>query len=413
MRKIKILLITLMIINIIFASILIIDIQLFKTPDILIKLNILDVNSNEVILGSNIKIVNPNSFELIVSDLKVESKTKDGEKISDIIIQGGKIPSNGEKNFNSTDTVIFKSNNFDLIENTVYARVGVNILGFISKTIPLRITAIASFNEFLEKLSQPDIDINFAFDKLTEEGITFNTSIDIYNPTGFEFNIEKIFIDINTENNEKVGNIQILGGKIAPKSSVFFSSNGLIEFDAFDAEILWMNVSGVAGIKIAGISKNISFSADASFDIPDIKSFIFVNESIDISLPVQFRFSTFGILATVGLRIYNPSEIPLVAENLVCSISRVDGEKISVLGEEDMTICEFAPNKTTCINTQLRIPYIKFLFSGSGKIFPDWIVLHIKGDFLIAGTRQAFPLSLNAYVDPHFFRSSDINIIVN
>ncbi len=413
MRKIKISLIILVIINIIFASILIIDIQLFKTPDILINLNILDVNSDEIVLGSNIRIINPNSFELIVSDLKVESKTKDGEKIADIIIQGGKIPSNGKKNFNSTDILILKSNNFDLIENTVYARVGVNILGFISKTIPLRITAIVSINEFLETLSQPDVNINFAFDKLTEEGINFNTSIDIYNPTSFEFNINTIHVDINTDNNVKVGKIKILGGKIKPKSSAVFSSNGLIEFKAFDAKTLLMNVSGVAGVKIAGISKNISFSADASFDIPNIKSFIFINQSVDISLPVQFRFSAFGIIADVGLKIYNPSEIPLVAENLVCSISRVDGEKISILGQEDMKSCEVVPNKTICIKTEILLPYSKFLFSDSGTILPDWIVLNIKGDFLIANTRQAFPLSLNAYVNPHFFKNSDLSIIEN
>ena len=162
MRKIKILLIILIIINIIFASIFIIDIQLFKTPDVLIELNILDVNSDEIVLGSNIKIVNPNSFELIVTDLKVESKTKDGEKIGDILIPGGKIPSNGEKNFNSTNTIMFKSNNFDFIENTVYAKVGVNILGFINKIIPLKINVIVSLNEFLKELSQPDVNINFA-----------------------------------------------------------------------------------------------------------------------------------------------------------------------------------------------------------------------------------------------------------
>ena len=112
-----------------------------------------------------------------------------------------------------------------------------------------------------------------------------------------------------------------------------------------------MNVSGIAGVKIAGISKNISFSADASFDIPDIKNFIFVNESVDISLPVQFKFTLFGIKATVGLRFYNPSEIPLVAENMVVSISRLDGENISVLGEEKMESCEIAPKKTICIKT--------------------------------------------------------------
>jgi LEA14-like dessication related protein len=389
---------------------LIIDVQLFESPDILIEVNILDVNSEEVVIESNIKIINPNSFDLIISEIYIESKTKDGKEIGKIIIQGGKIPLNGEENFNSTDSLKFKSNNFDIIENTVSARIGVNILGFITKTIPLKITAIASFNEFLEKLSSPDVNINFTFDKITEKGLNFSTSVVIYNPTGFEFNIDTIYLVITTEYNKNVGNIEILGGKIKPKSFEVFSSNGVIEFDAFDAETLWMNVSGIAGAKIGGISKNISFSADASFGIPDIKSFIFVNESVDISLPVHFKFTPFGIVATVGLRFYNPSEIPLIADNLACSISRVDDDKIFVLGEEKMDSCEITPKKTMCISTQILIPYVKYLFSGSLRILPDWIVLTISGNFSIAGTRQVIPISINAHFDPHFFRSSDFVI---
>lgn len=410
MRKLKILLILLIIINIILASILIIDIQLFKSPDILIGVNILDVNSEELVIESNIKIINPNNFDLIISDLDIESKTKDGKKIGNIVIQGGKIPLNGEKNFNSTDSLKFKSNNLDLIENTISARVGVNIFGFITKTIPIKITVISSFNEFLERLSPPDVNINFTFDKLTENGLNFSTSVVIYNPTSFEFNIDTIYLIITTEYNKNVGSIEILGGKIKPKSLEVFSSNGVIGFNAFDAKTLWMNISGVAGVKIAGVSKNISFSTGASFGIPDIKSFIFVNESVDISLPVHFKFTPFGIVATVGLRFYNPSEIPLVTEDLVYSISRVDSEKISVLGEEKMESYEITPKETVYKKTQILIPYVKYLFSSSLRILPDWIVLKITGNFSIAGTRQVIPISFNAYFDPHFLRSSDFVI---
>lgn len=413
MRKLNVLLIILIIFNIIFASILIIDVQLFKSPDILVEINILDVNSEEVVIESNIKIINPNNFDLKVSDLNIESKTKDGGKIGNITIKGGKIPSNGEKNFNSTDNIKFRSNNLDVIENTVSVKVGINIFGFITKIIPLRITAITSLNEFLESLSPPEVNIDFTFDKLTEKGINISTSIIIYNPTNFEFNINTIHLDINNEYNKNVGNIEILGGSIKPESSEVFSSKGLIELFAFDAETLYMNVSGIAGVKIAGISKNISFSADAAFKIPDIKSFIFENDSVDISLPVHFKFTPFGIIATVGLRFYNPSEIPLVAEDLICSISRVDGEKNYVIGEEAMESCVIAPKKTVYIKTQIRITYIKYLFSNSFSIFPDWIVLNIKGNFLIAGTRQVLPISLSAYVDPHFLKNSDFDITKN
>ena len=113
-------------------------------------------------------------------------------------------------------------------------------------------------------------------------------------------------------------------------------------------------------------------------------------------------------MSTVGLKIYNPSDIPLVAENLVCSISRLDGEKTYVLGSENMELCNISPHKTICIKTQILIPYMKYLFSGSNKLLPEWLILNIEGDFSIAGTRQSFPLSISAYVDPHFFRNSEL-----
>jgi LEA14-like dessication related protein len=410
MKKLKLLLIVLIIANLIFASILLSDIQMFESPDILMKVDILEINSEEAVIKTEVTIYNSNNFDLIVSDLEILSKTKDGEKVGDIIIDGGKVKSNNEKSFSSIDSLRFQSTSFDVIENTVSAKVGVNILGFITKTIPLKISAIVSLKKVIDSLKSPDININFNFDEINTAGLNFSALMDIYNPNDFEFNIDSILLDIYTEKNENVGNMEIFGDTVKPKESKQLSSKGLIEFDALDAETLWINVSGIAGAKIAGMNKNISFTTEAGFDIPDIKSFIFDNESIDISLPVQFKFTITGLMSTVGLRIYNPSDVPLVTENLVCSISRFDGDKISVLGEENMDVCNISPHKTICIKTQILIPYLKYLFSGSGKLLPDWIILNIQGDFSIAGTRQTFPLSISAYVDPHFLRNSEFLI---
>lgn len=407
MKKLKILLMILVIINLIFASFLVADIQLFESPEITINIDVLDVNSEEIKLGSRIEISNPNGFDLIVSDLEILSKTRDGKDIGSILIEGGKIPPNSQKSFNSTDEFGFQSNDFGVIESTVSTVVGVNILGFITKTVPLKITAIASVEKLIDEIIPPDVHIDFKFDKVIRRGINFSASIDIYNPTGFEFNIDTLILDILTEEKEIVGEIEVHGSTISPKSSEVFSSKGLLEFDALDAETLWINVSGIAGVKVAGISKNISFSADTAFQIPKIKSFIFENDSITVSLPVQFKFTLNGLLGTVGFKMYNPSEVPLVGENIVCSISRLDGEQNLILGSEEMQTCNLTPHKTICIKTQILIPYLDYLFSGSGKILPDWIILTIEGGFSIAGTRQSFPVSISAYVDPHFMRNSE------
>jgi len=304
----------------------------------------------------------------------------------------------------------FKNDNFDTIENTISTTIGINILGFITKTIPLKITAHASFEKILADLDSPDIDINFAFDDVSIKGINFSTSLDIYNPNSFEINVNRILFDVLTDNNSNVGSLEIYGNTIKPNSSEVFSSKGTLEFEALDAEVLIINVSGIVGAKIAGINKNVSFSADATFNIPEIKSFIFENESIDVSLPVQFRFTASGLMATVGLKIYNPSEVDIIAKNLVCNISRLDDGEMSLLAQKEMDSCEIGHEKTVCIKTQMRIPYLTYLFSGSGKLLPEWIILNIQGDFSIAGTRQAFPLSISAYIDPHFIRNSDFAV---
>ena len=407
MKKIKILLVLLIIFNIFFASVLIIDIQFFESPNIIASIDVLDVNSEEIIINTNIEISNPNNFDLMVSDLEVESKTDSESKVGVIKIKGGNVPSNGKKLFNSQDKLSFKDDDFKILKNRVNARVGVNILGIIKKTIPMRLTIVASVDKLFEKLDQPIIKINSYFDDVNVDGLNFSTSIDVFNPTGFEFNIDTLILDIFTNKNKNVGSITINGDTVEPNSSKIFNANGIIFYDSLDAETLWMNLTGIAGAKIAGIQKNISFSTDASFKIPEIKDFIFQNETVDFGLPIQLRFTPFGIMGTVGLRIYNPSNIPLVAKNLVCSIFRLDGTKKTLLGEEDMDACEIAPRKTICTKTEIRIPYLKFLFANSGKIIPDWIILRIEGDFSVADTRQSFPISINGFVDPHLIRNSE------
>ena len=407
MKKLKILLIALIVINIIFASIIFIDIQFFESPDIEMKVDILDVNSKEIIIGTNIEISNPNNFDLIVSNLNVESRTDDGKKIGEISIDGGNVPSKDKEIFKSTDNLSFKSNKFKILKNTVETHIGVKILGIIQKTIPLKISVITSVDELFEKIEQPDIEVYTTFDKLTEDGLNFSTSVDLYNPTGFEFKIDNLLMDIITEKDENVGQIEVKGDVVKPESREIFTSKGNIFYEALDAKKLYMNIRGIAGVKIAGINQNISFSADASFDIPNIKDFVFNNETIDFGLPLQFKFRLTGILGTVGFRMYNPSNIPIVADNLVCRIYRLDGGNETLLGRENMERCRVGPKQKICVTTEILLPYTKFLFSGAKQILPDWIVLRIDGDFSIDGTRQSFPISLNGYVDPHLLRNME------
>ena len=83
---------------------------------------------------------------------------------------------------------------------------------------------------------------------------------------------------------------------------------------------------------------------------------------------------------------------------------------MTVLAQKEMDPCEVEHERIVCIKTQMIIPYLTYLFSDPGKLLPDWIILNIQGEFSIAGTRQAFPISLNAHVDPHLIRNSDFTV---
>lgn len=405
LKKLKIILSILVLINLVVASFLMINIQIFEPPEIIINVNILEVNSEEIILETKIEIINPNNFDLIVSNLEIISKTEDEIEIGKIKIDGGKIPSYNTKTFKSTDKISFKGDEFEVLKNTVNAIIGINFLGFIQKTIPLRVTVISSIEKLFESLKIPVIKINSSFNELSEKGINFSTSINLYNPTNFELKIDNLILDIFTDKNENVGQIKLNGDFVEPKNSKTFISKGVIFYDALDAKTLRMNLSGSAGAKIAGINKSISFSTDAYFDIPNIKEFIFYNETVDFGMPIQLKLTLKGISGTIGFRAYNPSNVPFVADNLVCSIYRLDGDKKTLLGQERMDACEISPKNKICVQTEINVPYYKFLFSGSIRLLPDWIILRIEGDFSIAGTRQTLPISLEGFVDPRILKN--------
>ena len=404
MKKLKIILIILIIINILFMGIIISNLQIFKSPKIDMEIEILDVNSNEIVLGTNIKIDNPNSMDLIVKDLNIVSKTNDGLKIGKISIDGGKIGANKNKDFKSIDNLSFQSNKIKSLKNTVKATIGVNILGFIQKTIPLEMTITMSLDEVFNSIKVPKIKINSHFNNLTTEGLEFTTDIDIHNPTNFEFDIKNLSLNMKTNKNLDVGKIKLNGDRINPESSQLFISNGTVKYEAFDSDTLYMEISGKAGAKIAGIEKQIDFSAEASFEIPSIKDFIFNNDTFDVGLPVQLRFGLTGLHTEVGLGIYNPSNVPILAKNIHSSMYRQDNNNITLLGEDTMEPCSIAPRDKVCVHSEIVVSYKNFFFSGVGKILPDWYFLRIDLDFTIEGTDQSIPLSVNAFVDPHFLR---------
>ena len=398
----------LLIINIFVAGLIFVDIQVISAPKTEVLIDIVEVNSEEVILNAKLNMHNPNSFDIEIKDLTVTSLNYENQEIGELKIKGGNIAPNKEKTFTEQEKIIFKeSENYTIIKNRIKGKIGVTFFGLIKKTIPIDVTIFTSVEKIFENLEIPDVSVTAYLNDLSDQGLEFTAEVSVNNPTLLEYNINNLFLDFLNEEGTSVGNITVDGGSIEAKKSRVFYSNGLIHYDSFNVGALTLNLKGIAGAKVAGLNKNISFATKAFLIIPDVKDFVFKGEEIDFRIPVQFKLTLRGILSNVGFSFYNPSNVSLVGENLKCSIFRVDKEKQILLGEEMMDPCQIYPGERICVRTQILIPYFKYLFLGSIRLIPDWIILRIEGDFHIAGTNQAFPIALNAIVDPNIIKEKE------
>ena len=409
-KIVTILTIALLIINIFIACFIFLDIQIISAPETKVFIDIVEVNSEEIILDAKLKMYNSNSFTISIKDFTVTSLNYDNEELGKLKIKGGSIPSDSSKVFSETETITLKdASNLAIIKNKITGKIGVTLLGFITKTIPIDVMVVTSVEKIFDSIDIPDFDIKAYLTDLSEEGLEFSAEVGVYNPTDLVYNVNELYLDFKTDEGVSVGNVKVTGGVVEPKKTCVFYSDGIVSYEAFNAQVLTLELTGVAGARVGGISKNISISTDASLVIPDIKEFVFGSEEIDFRIPVQFKLRLRGIISNVGFSVYNPSNISLLGDNLVCKLYRVDGEKMTLLGESTMEECPIQAGERKCVKTQVIIPYFKFLFSGSLRLLPDWIVLRIEGDFHVAVTRQAFPLALNAYVDPTVIREKDFH----
>jgi LEA14-like dessication related protein len=266
---------------------------------------------------------------------------------------------------------------------------------------------VYSVEETIEDLNIPEITLETEFKKLTEEGLEFSVSVNIFNPNNFELKIDDFLLVVLTDENNNVGSLTIGGGIVKSQTSSTFKSRGIVSFEVFDAEVLIFSIDGDATLKILDYEKTLSLSTDMEVFIPNIKDFIFNNEAVNIEILVQLKIRLRGLLAIVGFKVFNPSEITITGKNLVYRIFRLDDDTKTLLVEQDMDSFEISPKTEILVDKEILISYRKFFFSAGFKLLPNWIIVQVEGDLSIAGTRQLLPISINAYFDPHLIRTLD------
>lgn len=404
MRKklIAILFVIVTVIYIIVGALLFLNIQLMETPEIIIKVEVTEINSEEAILHTTIDIDNPNSFEIVAKNLEVVTTTQDGFEVARVSFKGGEIGSHDKKTFTKNVSVAFDGYSPELLTSKITGEVGANTL-FIQKTIPLNIGVVTSIENLINKLAAPTMSVMAEFVEITTEGIDLTAAIDVYNPNTFDIYIENISTEIETETGKKVGDVDVIGGVIAAKEYLQLNSSGTILFEMLNAEMLVINMSGIAGAKIAGFEKNLSFNIQTRIMVPDLEELLLSKDKPTIlSIKVDEKLTLKGIVFYVSMEINNSYKVDLLVKDIVSRVYVVDEDGHHLIGENDKVEDILAEVGTSGLSKcEVLVPF--------SNLFPihwsaDSIMVSVSGNVAIKGVNQSVYLEIRGYHDIHLFR---------
>lgn len=403
-KKIIILLLAVVtIINIITAAFIFFDIQIMQTPEVVIEIEVVEVTSEEAILHTIIEINNPNDFEIVAKNLEIVTTTPNGYVVTRALIEGGTINSHEKKIFTKDVIISFDGHRPELLTTKITGEVGAN-LWFIKKTIPLNIGVITSIENLIDELATPNVDITVDFAELTTKGINITALMDVYNPNSFDIFVRDVSVDIVTGEGKKIGNVDVIGGGVvAAKDYLQINSSGNILFEALNAEILVINMSGVAGAKIAGFEKNLSFNIQTKIIVPDLEEIILSKDKPTIlSIRLDEKFTLKGFVFYVGIEIDNSYKVDLILKDMIFSIYTVVDDTLHLISETDKIDEILVKAGTSELSScEILIPFSKIL-----TIFwsTDSIMVSARGNVTIKGVNQSIFIEIRGYQSIHPFR---------
>jgi LEA14-like dessication related protein len=401
-KKIIAIFIAVTLIYIFFGGLLFLNIQLMDAPEILVEIEVAELNSEEAILHVNVKIYNPNGFDMVTKNLKVVTTTPDGYDVASVLIKGGKIDSNSKKTFTEDIKIGFEGKKPKELTTKISGDIGANIL-FIEKTIPLNIGVITSIESLIDELSTPSLSITIDFEDMTTEGINISSIISVYNPNTFDIFIKDINGEILTETGDDVGKIDIIGQIIPAKETVDIISSGSILFEALNVEFVVFNIKGEVGAKIAGYTDNVSLDITTRINVPDLEELLLSKDSpTHLSVKLDEKFTLQGIIFDIGLEINNSYEVDLLVKDIGIRIYTIRNDINRLIGEKknigDILAISGSSGYSSC---EILVPY--------HKLFPidrytEWLMASVSGRVTIKGVNQSVFIEIKGYHSLHPFR---------
>jgi LEA14-like dessication related protein len=264
-------LILLIILNVMIGGVLVFFIQEIKEPKLDVHFNLTQLTTENLKFTASISTRNDNPYDLVIKNLIIIGRTPKGDIILDVQIKGGSVGANQFRVFTTDGTLAFPGDLSSRIYTSINGVFGVNIAGIFEKTIPFQINITGSFQDLFQNISIPTLSIQAEVTEITENGVLFQGLLRVENPNLFELIIEDMTVRVQTENNDLVGEFSKIEGAIRANNTTEFSLNGSLFYDALNAKVLSLIVTGSAGAHLMGIEKTVLLSTTAQLLIPEIK----------------------------------------------------------------------------------------------------------------------------------------------
>jgi len=396
---IAIILALLFIINVVAAALIFIDIQVMAFPETTIRIDIIEISSDEILIHHDLQLYNPNSFELILQNFQIIATTTTGEVVTNITLDGGSIPGQSNRSFAENDHIVIKGNLSELLTSKVTGIVGVNLFGIIKKTIPLEVTVLTSLREALEKISLPTMLVRTEFKNITRDGLELIVEIDVTNSNPFDFFINNFILDITTETGTNVGNFIIPGSQVPAETLVTLHGSGSVMIEAVDAKKLFIALDAQAGVNVAGTTKVLPLSSEIEITIPDLNEFVPLDKYLELELKPDLQLTSGGIKSNMTLEAINPTKIPFYLSDIVVVYYGVTDNQKYYIAEASLGSGEYVPEATTFFYGETVLLYSKLISLDEKQILPDWIFAQLKVNVSLSGTHLSAPLSIGTYVD--------------
>jgi LEA14-like dessication related protein len=405
MKKIVIIiLVVATVLNSIAASFIFLDIQTMTLPEPILRLELINITSDQAVLQTTLWINNQNSFPIYLQNLTILTTADNGDVINHISLEGGETKAYENRTFTTTVNIRFNGSLPDHLTSRITGTFGTMFLGMIKKTFPLKFSMITSFHDILKQFSLPSIHLAANFSEITQEGITFTGIIDITNPNSIDIAIENISMNIQTEKEIQVGVLTILGKTIPAKTSQQLTGTGQLHLTALDAETLRMTLTGEFIIFAAGIRKPMDLSVDADI-IPPSLEMLLSDVPTEASLTGNYRL-TFkgGLRDEITFKMKNPNKLTFLATDITVRIYRVDNNKTRLISNGTLPDSVIPPENTTIIQGNMFIPLSELRPRRGERFIPDQLQVRLRANITIEGLNQTIWIGVIGYQDFLFHR---------